>query len=82
MAPIRRAVAMLSNTTAIANVWARLNRQFGLMYRKRAFLHWYESEGMEIHEFTEARDDLSALELDYKEISQDTPTINSDENEY
>ncbi|KAK0162409.1 hypothetical protein PV327_006189 [Microctonus hyperodae] len=72
LAPVRRAVAMLSNTTSIAAVWARLNRQFGLMYRKRAFVHWYESEGMEIEEFREARDDLSALELDYAEIAEES----------
>ncbi|XP_044583475.1 tubulin alpha-8 chain-like [Cotesia glomerata] len=71
-ASIERAVAMLSNTTAIREVWARLNRRFNLMYRKSAFLHWYQSEGMEMMEFAEARDDLAALELDYKEINRNT----------
>jgi tubulin alpha len=33
---------MLSNTTAIAEAWARLNTKFDLMYAKRAFIHWYE----------------------------------------
>lgn len=71
-ASIERAVAMLSNTTAIRQVWERLNRRFNLMYRKSAFLHWYQSEGMEMFEFAEARDDLAALELDYKEINSNT----------
>ena len=36
---------MLSNTTAIADAWARLNHKFDLMYSKRAFVHWYVGEG-------------------------------------
>ena len=32
---------MLSNTTAIAEAWAHLDRKFDLMYAKRAFVHWY-----------------------------------------
>ena len=34
---------MLSNTTAIAEAWARLDHKFDLMYAKRAFVHWYVS---------------------------------------
>jgi len=45
---------MLSNTTAIAEAWARLDHKFDLMYAKRAFVHWYVSEGMEEGELTEA----------------------------
>ena len=39
--PPQRAVCMLSNTTAIAEAWARLDHKFDLMYAKRAFVHWY-----------------------------------------
>jgi hypothetical protein len=37
---------MISNTTAIADAWARLDHKFDLMYAKRAFVHWYVGEGM------------------------------------
>ena len=37
---VQRAVCMLSNTTAIAEAWARLDHKFDLMYSKRAFVHW------------------------------------------
>ena len=47
---------MLSNTTAIAEAWSRLDHKFDLMYSKRAFVHWYVGEGMEEGEFSEARE--------------------------
>ena len=37
LAKVQRAVCMLSNTTAIAETWARLDCKFDLMYGKRAF---------------------------------------------
>lgn len=77
LAASKRGVSMIASNTAIGNAFGSLNYKFDLMFAKKAFVHWYVNEGMELDDFKEARYNLAALENDYLEVadeSQSAPT--------
>uniref|UniRef100_A0ABD2WWQ8 Tubulin beta chain n=1 Tax=Trichogramma kaykai TaxID=54128 RepID=A0ABD2WWQ8_9HYME len=57
----------LGNSTVIHEVFKRVSEQFSLMFKRKAFLHWFTGEGMEENEFTDAHADLLDLIAEYQQ---------------
>eukprot|EP00566_Odontella_aurita_P013865 CAMPEP_0113540332 /NCGR_PEP_ID=MMETSP0015_2-20120614/8421_1 /TAXON_ID=2838 /ORGANISM="Odontella" /LENGTH=450 /DNA_ID=CAMNT_0000440123 /DNA_START=483 /DNA_END=1835 /DNA_ORIENTATION=- /assembly_acc=CAM_ASM_000160 len=62
----------IGNSTAIQEAWKRVADQFTLMFRRKAFLHWYTGEGMDEMEFTEAESNLNDLVSEYQQYQDAT----------
>merc|ERR1712080_50664 len=73
------ACTFLGNSTSIMELFKRVIEQFTLMFRRKAFLHWYTGEGMDEMEFTEAESNLNDLVSEYQQY-QDA-TIDDDDDE-
>merc|ERR1712070_1012655 len=70
----------IANTTALKGIFQRLATQFGAMYRRKAFLHWYKGEGMDEMEFQEADKNVRDLITEYQD-KQDATYEEEDEEE-
>jgi len=57
----------IANTTALKGIFQRLATQFGAMYKRKAFLHWYKGEGMDEMEFQEADKNVRDLITEYQD---------------
>jgi len=62
----------IGNSTAIQEAWKRVAEQFTVMFRRKAFLHWYTGEGMDEMEFTEAESNLNDLISEYQQYQDAT----------
>merc|ERR1712173_267877 len=75
---LKMAVTFLGNSTSIMEMFKRVIEQFTLMFRRKAFLHWYTGEGMDEMEFTEAESNLNDLVSEYQQY-QDAGIDDEDE---
>lgn len=69
------AATFIANSTSIQGCFKRVAMQFGQMYKRKAFLHWYLEEGMEDSEFTEAEANLNDLIHEYQQYEAATTDI-------
>ncbi|KDQ09899.1 hypothetical protein BOTBODRAFT_36712 [Botryobasidium botryosum FD-172 SS1] len=60
----------LANTTAIQELFQRSHSQYAAMFKRRAFMHWYTGEGMDIMEFTEAESNVLDLVAEYQQYQE------------
>ncbi|XP_050999876.1 tubulin beta-1 chain [Acomys russatus] len=65
---LNMAATFLGNSTAIQELFTRVSEHFSAMFRRKAFVHWYTSEGMDISEFGEAESDIHDLVSEYQQF--------------
>jgi len=64
------AATFIGNSTSIQEMFKRVSDQFTLMFRRKAFLHWYTGEGMDEMEFTEAESNMNDLVAEYQQYQE------------
>ncbi|CAH2083558.1 unnamed protein product [Euphydryas editha] len=67
---LKMAATFVGNSTAIQEIFKRISEQFTLMFRRKAFLHWYTGEGMDEMEFTEAESNMNDLISEYQQYEE------------
>ena len=60
----------VGNSTSIQELFKRVGDQFSAMFRRKAFLHWYTSEGMDEMEFSEAESNMNDLVCEYQQYQE------------
>merc|ERR1712098_865144 len=83
---LKMAVTFMGNSTAIQEMFKRVAEYFTGMFRRKAFLHWYTSEGMDEMEFSEAESNMNDLIAEYQqhqdaEVEEDEDIIEEEEEE-
>jgi len=69
---LKMSATFIANSTAIQELFKRVNDQFVAMFRRKAFLHWYTGEGMDEMEFTEAENNMGDLVAEYQQYQDAT----------
>ena len=62
---LKMSSVFIGNSTAIQEVFKRVSDQFTVMFRRKAFIHWYTGEGMDEMDFTEAESTVNDILCEY-----------------
>lgn len=73
-APERASISAtrVANTTQLGGLFQRIAAQFASLYKRKAFLHWYQGEGMDEMEFQEADKSVRDLITEYQRCEEGT----------
>ncbi|KAI8630337.1 beta-1 and beta-2 tubulin [Xylariaceae sp. FL1651] len=71
----------VGNSTSIQEIFKRVGDQFSVMFRRRAFLHWYTNEGMDEMEFSEAESNMNDLISEYQQYQDASADMGGDNEE-
>lgn len=63
---LKMSATLLGNSTAIQQLFKRIGEEFTVLFRRKAYLHWYTGEGMDEMEFTQAESAISDLVIEYQ----------------
>merc|ERR1711937_685231 len=69
---LKMSATFIGNSTAVPEMFKRVSEQFTVMFRRKAFLHWYTGEGMDEMEFTEAESNMNDLVSEYQQYQDAT----------
>ncbi|SGY34377.1 BQ5605_C002g01623 [Microbotryum silenes-dioicae] len=67
---LKMSVTFIGNNTSIQELFKRVGDHFDVMFRRRAFLHWYTGEGMDEMEFSEASANMHDLIAEYTQYQE------------
>nr|XP_055121020.1 tubulin beta-1 chain isoform X6 [Symphalangus syndactylus] len=73
------AATFIGNNTAIQEIFNRVSEHFSAMFKRKAFVHWYTSEGMDIEEFGEAESNIHDLVSEYQQFQDAKAVLEEDE---
>ncbi|KAG7089982.1 Tubulin beta-2 chain [Marasmius oreades] len=75
----KQAAIALANSTSIQEVFQRSLEGFSAMFKRRAFLHWYTEEGMDVMEFSEAESNTKDLIAEYQQYQEASADVDYEE---
>jgi len=67
---MKMSVTFLGNQTCVMDLFKRIVGQFNRMFRRKAFIHWYTTEGMDESEFNEAETNCQDLIEQYQQYQE------------
>ncbi|BFZ60217.1 Tubulin beta chain (Beta tubulin) [Saitoella coloradoensis] len=79
---LKMSSTFIGNSTSIQELFKRVGEQFSAMFRRKAFLHWYTGEGMDVLEFNEAESNMNDLVSEYQQYQEAGVDEELEEGEY